>query len=290
MVSAADTTGGLTSTEHGGDPANGGAGPRIAARRTHNVRQTQLNSLLLCCGDQVIQCVGLCLDGIVLRLHTLFRSRIFRQQLHAVGDLMLQRHHGSIHIGVLLLQHLTVGSQLIAGITKALNDAALIFHDLVNEVDAANEVGKTGGLKQHRPVGADTTLFLHTDLLVEQLRLLLLQLQIGGDALLRHTHLLLQQVDLRLQRGIALIQQRLFILGVGLILLYLLQLRFNVAHFLTLCLDLVLQIVPLLADRIGLSLFVVLAFRGKGRRRHTQQHQQRKHKRENGSDRVSFHK
>ena len=100
---------------------------------------------------------------------------------------------------------------------------------------------------------------------MEQLRLLLLQLQIGGNALLRHRHLLLQKVDLRLQRSIALIQQRLFVLGVGLILLHLLQFGFEVIHLLPLCLDLILQVVPLLTDRVSLRLFIILRSKHGGR-------------------------
>ena len=43
VVGTADTTGGLTPTEHGGDPANGLAGPCVAAGGTYDVGQAQLN-------------------------------------------------------------------------------------------------------------------------------------------------------------------------------------------------------------------------------------------------------
>ena len=58
-----------------------------------------------------------------------------------------------LQVGLILGQLLPQGPQLV-------DDALVVLHDLVDEVHAAEEVGKAGGLEQHGPVGHGAPLLL----------------------------------------------------------------------------------------------------------------------------------
>ena len=116
----------------------------------------------------------------------------------------------------------------------------VIPDDLVDKVDAADQIRETGRLEQYRPVGYRSLFLLHTNLLVEQLCLLLFQRLVGGDTAGVKFNLGLQQIDLLRQSRIALIQQILLLLGVGFVIFDLVQLVFQVIHFLPLIIDLLL--------------------------------------------------
>ena len=151
----------------------------------------------------------------------------------------------------------------------------VIPDDLVNKVDAADQIRETGSLEQYRPVGYRSLFLLHTNLLVEQLCLLLFQRLVGGDTAGVKFNLGLQQIDLLRQSRIALIQQILLLLGVGFVIFDLVQLVFQVIHFLPLIIDLLLELFILLADSVGVGRRISGRAVHCGRRQQCRRHQQR---------------
>ena len=76
-------------------------------------------------------------------------------------------------------------SQLRLQILQVLNHALVVIHDFVNKIDAAEQIGKAGGLKDDFPIGHCSVLFHGPHPLAKQLILGLLFFFRLADLLLR---------------------------------------------------------------------------------------------------------
>ena len=126
-------------------------------------------------------------------------------------NILLQLGLSAHQLRLLLLQRRLVLGELLAGGLQVGNDLAVVVHDLADEGQPRQQIGKVGGLEDHRPVRLRAPLLLRAHLPAEQRILLLL---LGGqlhDARLGLVGLLLNEVHLVAQGFIALIQQ-LFLL------------------------------------------------------------------------------
>mgnify|MGYP006967078674 CR=1 FL=1 len=80
----------------------------------------------------------------------------------------------------MLVQGCFVLGKLLAGLLKVGYDLAVIVHHFVYKIHPGQEVGKVGGLENHRPIGNRAPLLLLSHLLAEQLVLIrLLRLRLA---------------------------------------------------------------------------------------------------------------
>ena len=213
VVHGADPAAGM-GHGNGGGVVNGGLGLGLSGQPGFVFTLLGCVELVLFLGDLLHEGVLLLLTHIDEGIELLALFLQLDQQLIAFATLDGQSGLVGLQLGLglaegslLAFQLFLGGLHLTGGHTQLLHTVAVGLGDLVDDVDAIQEIGKAVGAEQNAPVG-NTTVFLHN---ADTLHRIVVQLFIAGHGMIHLVLLLgdhlLQSLDLLLHIGQLLVQQ-----------------------------------------------------------------------------------